>query len=129
MEISIFLAKVLGLWLLIGCAVVLLKPKVVDIMIREINNSTALFYLTAFFTLIAGILIIVGHNIWSGWPIVITLIGWISFIRGLLRLFFPERIKKLLDWILEHKNYLYTSCVIGIVIGLYLLYFGFIGTH
>lgn len=61
-----------------------------------------------------------------GWPILITLLGWISFLRGIARLFFAEKANKVLNWWLTHKTYLNVACVVGLLIGLYLLYFGFI---
>lgn len=126
MEVSIFLAKVLGLWFFIGCLAPLVRPKLFETIVKEFNRSEAFLYFTGFLSLIIGILIIVGHNVWMGWPIVITLVGWLIFIRGIVRIFFVENSNKILNWFLANKVYLYISLVVGLVIGLYLLYFGFI---
>lgn len=128
MSVSIFLARVLGLWVFIGSLAVLIKPKIFDNLLREINRSTGFFYLTAFFSLLAGILIIAGHNIWSGWPVLITIIGWLAFIRGIVRIFFAEHIIKLLNWWLDNRTAWFVGCIVGLLIGIYLLYFGFIAS-
>lgn len=62
MEVSIFLAKVLGLWAFIVSLAVLVRPKLFETVVKEINRSDAFLYLTGFLSLIIGILIIVSHN-------------------------------------------------------------------
>jgi hypothetical protein len=126
MELSIFLAKVLGLWIFVGSLAALIRPKLVEGIAKEMSRSEAFLYLTGFVALLIGILLIVLHNIWVGWPIVITILGWLFVLRGLVRIFLPEKANKLLRWFLDHKNYLVFSCVVGLLVGLYLLYFGFL---
>jgi hypothetical protein len=75
------------------------------------------------FNLAAGLAIILGHNVWSGGalPVVVTLVGWLIFAKGLLlMLVTPETLTPLL----ERAHYpLYV--VPALIIGLYLTYAGF----
>jgi hypothetical protein len=43
-------------------------------------------------SLLAGIAIVRVHNVWSGgWQIIITVLGWLAIVGGLVRMWFPER--------------------------------------
>ncbi len=48
-------------------------------------------YLSGTLLFIAGVSIIRLHNRWSrGWPILITLVGWLAAMLGLARMVFPH---------------------------------------
>ncbi len=56
------------------------------------TNIPPVTYLNGFVMFVAGLLIVRAHNYWvRGWPVLITLTGWILLIVfGLGRMFFPE---------------------------------------
>jgi hypothetical protein len=47
-------------------------------------------FANGFLTLLTGSLIVAFHNVWSGLPIVLTLIGWAFVAKSALILVFPE---------------------------------------
>jgi hypothetical protein len=47
-------------------------------------------YLDGFILFVAGLAIIRFHNIWSGWPVFVTLTGWFVFLLGAYRMFAPR---------------------------------------
>lgn len=50
-----------------------------------------LVYLSGVLFFIAGLSIVRKHNIWTwGWQTLITVIGWLGLILGVLRMFFPQ---------------------------------------
>ena len=50
-----------------------------------------LVYLSGVLMFIAGLSIVRTHNIWVlGWPLSITLVGWLGMLLGLIRMFFPQ---------------------------------------
>ena len=69
----------------------------------------------AAFSLAAGLAIMLGHNVWSGGtlPVIVTLVGWLIFAKGLvLLLVTPETWALLLERIryTEHSSlYYYTG--------------------
>ena len=123
MELSIFLAKVLGLYLTIVCLAAILKRKAWEKVITDFENNQGFIVFAGAFTLILGLLVVVAHNIWSrDWRVLITILGYITIFKGLIRLFFPEKLPKLAKKSLP----LWTAiCFIFFVIGLYLIYIGF----
>lgn len=48
-------------------------------------------YLSGVLLLVAGLFVIRAHNRWSrGWPVLITLLGWLATALGFLRMSFPQ---------------------------------------
>lgn len=77
-----------------------------------------LIYLNGVLLFIAGLSIIINHNIWVyGWQTMVTVIGYVVAIIGLLRMFFPEIQKT------EFKNDNSTMVVevILILVGIFLI--------
>jgi pimeloyl-ACP methyl ester carboxylesterase len=55
------------------------------------GNAVPLVYLNGTLLFVAGLSIIVAHNVWTrGWPVLVTLIGWFGIIAGLGRMIAPE---------------------------------------
>lgn len=126
MEISIFLAKVVGIYFIIMGLLVLTSQKGVMNMIDQLKDK-ANFLVLGLVTTLIGLLMIVSHNIWTTpHQIVISLIGWVSFIKGLIILFFPT---KFFDEFIEmiNKPALYSAFgVLALIVGLWLSYYGFV---
>jgi len=50
-----------------------------------------LVYLSGVLMFIAGLSIVRKHNIWAwGWQTLITIIGWLGLLFGILRMFLPQ---------------------------------------
>ena len=55
------------------------------------TNIPPVTYLNGTLLFIAGLAIVRAHSRWTrGWPVLVTLVGWVGIIGGLLRMFFPE---------------------------------------
>jgi hypothetical protein len=72
---------------------------------KRIDNGDglpmALSCSSAIFSLAAGLAIILGHNVWSGGtlPVIVTLVGWLIFAKGLVLLVVtPETLALLRFW-------------------------------
>jgi hypothetical protein len=46
-------------------------------------------FATAFLSLIFGSIVVAFHNVWTGLPVVLTVIGWAQVVKGLLYFTFP----------------------------------------
>lgn len=81
--------------------------------------------LTGYMAVIAGIIHILLYNVWSAhWTIIITLMGWLSLTKGIVRLLAPETARKMIKSY-EKPGTMPVMLVILIVVGLYLLKKGF----
>lgn len=55
------------------------------------SNIAPLISLNGVLLFVAGLAIVRSHNRWTrGWPVLVTLTGWIGMLVGLFRMFAPE---------------------------------------
>lgn len=128
MEITIFLAQVIGWYLVIVSLFVLFRQDQLRGVMGDILAQRALLFFIAIVTVILGLLLVISHNVWVlGWPVIVTVIGWLVLISGLLRLVIPEALVRMGQWWLANPTYLLIAAVIYLVIGVYLLYRAYFG--
>ena len=126
MELSIFLAKAWGLFIVVQYLGVLMNIKQQKMILSKIENNLTL-QMSGVIALGIGIAQVLGHNIWVfNWIGLITLLGWISFIKGLMILIVPGYMVKSGKKFSE-GNWHTLTMVIVFILGIYLLYAGF--TH
>src|SRR5260370_20946195 len=81
---TIFLARLIGLFaILLSLSEFLNKQATVETAAALVRDRPLLFIL-AMLGLLAGLAMVLAHNVWSGGalPIVVTLFRWIPLIRG-----------------------------------------------
>jgi hypothetical protein len=92
MESSRSLAGLIGPTLLAaGLALLINRPLFSD-MLLVAGHDPLLVMLAGFITFVIGIAILRVHNVWRGWPVLVTLVGWVALVTGLLRILFPIQI-------------------------------------
>ena len=91
MQIPIVLASIFGPFLMILGAWVLFYNENMLKIGTSIKNIPAAQHLMGMFNLIVGLTIINLYNVWD-WhlTLLVTLLGWISFARGILIHFLPQ---------------------------------------
>jgi len=124
MNLTNYLAEVWGLSLVLIPLALLINPKYLKRLFTEAENEATMLFL-GMVSLIIGLAMILSYNVWDkNWQIIITILGWLSLIKGLAVLFVPEYIKK---WIkkMENAPFLPIALVVAIFIGLIITYLGF----
>ena len=125
MCLSIFFAQVIGLYLLVISLASLIHQNRLKKIVQEIIASPALLAIIGCKSLIIGLIILIPHDLWvCKWPVLITLIGWIMALRGLMLLFFPKAMVKFFQGLMEKKGFLFCSWI-WFVIAIYLVWLGF----
>lgn len=120
---TLFLATVLGWFLVILSLFVLFKHEEFKLVMSDIIGQRGLFFVFAMITLILGLLLVVSHNIWvMGWPVVITILSWLVFISGLIRLLCAETAGKMMRSMISHNTNIMIVGVVFLLIGLFLLF-------
>lgn len=126
---SIFLAKVIGGYLVIFSLFMLIRQEAMRSCIKDILAQRTLLFFISLITLVVGLLLVASHNHWTmGWPIIITLFAWITLIGGVIRLFFPDEVIKIGSLWLKNPSQLKIAAVVFLIIGLFLLYEGLTGS-
>ncbi|MDI1446881.1 hypothetical protein [Polyangium sp. 6x1] len=125
MDTSIYIARLIGPLLLVTGASVLFGGKSYRAMAKEFLGSRALIYLSGFMTLLIGLGIV---NAWrSGWPIGLTILGWLFVVGGALRILSPERIVQMGTTMLDKRPGLMTGAgIVQLLVGLGLSYAGYV---
>jgi hypothetical protein len=127
MEPSLFLAKAIGVGLMVIAASMLVNRKNIDLLFEAYRSPSAV-YITGIVETFLGIMMVIAHNIWvADFRLIITLIGWMLLLRGAGRTFFPSRIPRILEKFRALRSTFMPLLVVVFFVGAYLTYAGFTG--
>lgn len=123
MNISNYLALLWGITILVVSFAILIKPKLLERLFAEAKNKAIMSFWGAI-TLVVGITMVFVHNVWVlDWRVVITIIGWLTLIKGLDILLLPKRMKK--RWA-KMEGWQWRTLFVSLFLsGLVLTYLGF----
>jgi|SRR6185503_7595551 len=89
MDSSIFLAQAWGLYLVVVSSALLINRNNLRLIFHSYQNEETPFF-SGFIVLAVGIVMILAHSVWTAdWRGVLTVLGWVVFIKGLVRLIWP----------------------------------------
>ena len=126
METSVFIARIFGLCYLILGAGLLFNRKVFQRVMEDFCKNAALVFFTGMFTLAIGVVIILTHNVWvANWTVIITIIGWLAFIKGIWMIVFPDTMSRFIQAYQKNKNLLTIHSIFALIFGVVLAFFGF----
>jgi len=123
--ISVFLAKVMGIFLFLVSLGMLVHQQRYKRLMHDFLSNSSLVNFSGCVGLILGLLVLGCHNVWvSDWPVLVTIIGWIVLLQGVMRIFFPDAYSKMVKELMNGTGYQVWSWV-WLLIGLYLVWVGF----
>lgn len=126
MDISVLLAKVLGPYFLILGISMFINVARVKSVVEDLSDNTPLLFFSGSIALIFGTLIVVVNNIWSAdWRIVVTLVGWIILVKGVMRVLFPQMVLNAARNVVQSNMAYYITTSVVTLIGLFLSYCGY----
>ncbi len=127
MELSLFLAKLFGLYLLTVAVLWVVRGEAISKVLEEFFASRPMLFLSGLLALAVGIAMVIGHPVWElNWRGLITLIGYLSIAKGIARIGYPEVPQKAVGFLLK-GNAAWIWIGIILVLGGYLTWVGF--TH
>lgn len=125
MEISQFLAKFLGLYILLMSLPLLISPHLIRVRYESFLSDEAVMKLAGIVTVLVGLFLILLHNLWvHDWRLSVTLVSWLIFIEGISIVYFPVRSRSLFRR-LAQKVPMTVSGGAGLLVSLYLIFMGF----
>ena len=121
MDSSIFLARLIGpLLVVIGVGLFVNRDNY-RTLAREFLDSPALIYIAGLIAFVAGLSVVLTHNVWVlGWPLVITLLGWLTLIGGIVRIVFPRATAQLGERMLRNESWVVGAALAYIAFGSWL---------
>ena len=98
--LTLFLAKLIGATFIVFAAMIALRGRTILETARRMVEDPGMLMLSGALRTIAGLAIILGHDVWSGsfLPVAVTVFGWALFFSGLFLLFAtPAQIQRMVD--------------------------------
>jgi hypothetical protein len=125
--LTVYLGRLLGLFTLITSFWLLTERQTTISTIPALLGNRPVMVIFAIIALAGGLAIVLGHNAWSGGalPILVTLIGWVMLIRGVLFLFLPPEATLHILAAMQFERFFYAYLAIPFVLGIYLTFVAF----
>ncbi len=123
MNMSTVWARILGLYVVIICIGMFEHLNTYKELIKEMSHSPSLNITFGLFTLLLGLAVVVTHNVYRGWPLIVTVLGYWICMKGIILLYFPAWVNQFIAfW--QDKNF-NLALIPGLSMGIILLYCGF----
>ncbi len=123
---EVLAAKIIGIvYVSFGIGLILNKAFYKEAILKIFEN-TGYFIIGGFIAIVFGVLIIENHNIWeANWTVIITIIGWIALLKGILLLVFPTKLN-FLKSTFSSDSFLKLLAPLVLVFGLLFLFLGYV---
>ena len=129
MDTSLFLARLLGPTMLVMGLGLLVNRSTYRTLSLEVLDSRALLFIAGLIAFVAGLAIVLTHNVWvAGWPVIITIFGWASVFAGIVRIVFPDQVAQLGRRAADNQGFLLFGIVLYLGLGAWLSYAGYVCT-
>lgn len=125
-ETTLFLAKLIGVYMALVGGMMMVRRRFFMHAVRDFIQDRALRFMIPIIELVAGISMVLVHNIWEGTAaIVITAIAWIMVAESVFYLALPEKTVKRFLTACNRKPVYFIGGLASIAVGVYLIVEGF----
>ena len=122
MQSSIILAHAFGMYFVVLSIAMVVNKKFFKEGINAISHDKGLRLVTSIMPLLVGSFLVAWHNVWiQNWTVIVTVICWLVFLVGALRLLVPHLPNKAAKFV-SHKNTIVAIAIVLFIVGLFLLY-------
>jgi len=120
MDRSRFLAGLIGPTLAAVAISILVNGGMIAEMAAQLSADYALIFISGVITLPVGLAIVLAHNVWRGWPAVITVFGWLAVVGGLLRILAPRQLAEFASGVVAQGPAVSIVAGVILLLGLFL---------
>ena len=123
---SKMIAALIGPTLIAIAAAMLLNFRSFPQLAEQISRDPGLIFLSGILLFVAGLAIVRAHNIWAGgWPVLVTVLGWVAVLGGLARMLFPTQLAAMVARVGQNSGWIIAAAVVILVIGAFLSFKGY----
>ena len=80
-------------------------------------------FLTGFMALILGLVTVLMHHVWvADWPVIVTLFGWASLLKGAFRVGFPKATGQMVAKLTSNPGMTNVMLIVGALVGVWLIW-------
>ena len=95
-------------------------------LFEDFSENAFALYFGGIAALVIGYLILAFHNTWTkDLSVIITIVGWLALIKGILILIQPKIIVALSKAIMKKESFLKIEAIVVIILGLAFSFLGF----
>jgi len=128
MENAIIIARIIGPFFVIVGLGFLFNLKNFQKVMEDFAKNSALIYMGGVMALFFGLLIVQFYNVWKlQWPLIITILGWMSLIKGVVLIVFPKAMTKWTESYQKNTVPIIVHLVIALALGIFLIFKGYLG--
>jgi hypothetical protein len=125
---TIYLSRLVGLYCILVVLSLAIHKQAAVASVTAMYRDPGMMLLLGIIALAVGLAMVLAHNIWSGGalPVLVTLVGWISLVKGLVFLILPLSAEEefILSWLRDPVLF-YVCLAPSFLIGVYLTCEGF----
>jgi hypothetical protein len=126
MSTAMMIAQILGPMYLVVALGLWLNGEHFKKIFESFVKSEASLYMGGIMALIVGILIIRAHNVWvADWSVLITIIGYLATLKGVLLIVFPETVTMMWKKFLIKGNGIRVGQFVTLILGAFLTWMGY----
>ena len=127
MERSRFIAGLIGPLLGLIGASLLLNRGLAPALAAQLSRDLGLIVVSGGLLLVAGLAVVRSHNVWSAWPALVTLLGWLAVISGVIRILLPVQLAAWAPTLVQSSAVVTGVGVLLLGLGLFLTAMSYLG--
>lgn len=118
-------SRVLGPFLVIVDVTAVARASDIQTLLSQFEANSLWTWVTGAFVLLFGLIMVASHQYWHGAAaIIVSALGWLVTLRGLLLLAFPKALVSMADGMVGAQAWWIALCIAFALLGLYLTYVG-----
>jgi uncharacterized protein YjeT (DUF2065 family) len=126
MELSLFLAQVMGIVISAFAIASLIRPAIIRDAIRDFDHESFARLVIGCMAIALGAVLVLTHNVWvKDFRVVITIFGWTALLKGIGYLVAPKLAVNFTKSMLKSKGQMQLFLLVCLALGIYLAYTGF----
>ncbi|MES1157047.1 MAG: hypothetical protein ABUL73_04620 [Alphaproteobacteria bacterium] len=125
---TLIAARILGPFLIIAGIALISRRDAIEAVADTLLRDDALALIAGFLSVLSGLVIIALHDHWRNFTqIIITLLGWISLLRGVAVIFAPDLVRRAIAYFVATPQIMPVAGLIMALLGLWLAFVGLVG--
>jgi hypothetical protein len=126
MRTSKTIAGLIGPTLVAVAVAVVLNLGSFPALAEQVSRDPALIFLSGILLFVAGLAVVRAHNVWAGgWPVLVTVFGWLILLGGLARMLFPTQIVAIAAGVGRSTGLIVAAAIVLLVLGAILSFKGY----
>ncbi len=119
------ISRVLGPFLVIVDVTAVARSSHMQSLLSQFEANSLWTFVTGAFVLLFGLIVVAVHPYWHGpAAIIVSSLGWLIVLRGLLLVAFPRAFAAVADSMIGAQAWWVALCVVFALVGVYLTYVG-----